>query len=191
MSQGTFFFPKFAGGWHGATWRCWWGVSETENGVLWPSKFVFSVDSKLNTLNKLNKLNSKLNNAVVLIVHLIRKKNSWCSKKLQVEIQRFTPRCARSTSQKRSKVWMVGRSLKTSNRCNIWWYSNIFQHIYIYIFRIFLFGNRLIPYSLFPQQRKLIGSSAQISSGVCRCWSQEQVPEGSGRLVPEGFGRFC
>ena len=33
----------------------------------------------------------------------------------------------------------------------------------------------------FPQQRKLMGSSAQISSGVCRCGSQEQVPErGSG-----------
>ena len=36
---------------------------------------------------------------------------------------------------------------------------------------------------LFPQQRKLLGSSAQISSGVCRCGSQEQVPE-------EGSGRF-
>ena len=36
---------------------------------------------------------------------------------------------------------------------------------------------------LFPQQRKLKGSSAQISSGVCRCGSQEQVPEaGSGRF---------
>ena len=34
-----------------------------------------------------------------------------------------------------------------------------------------------------PQQRKLMGSSAQISSGVCRCGSQEQVPEkGSGRF---------
>ena len=32
-----------------------------------------------------------------------------------------------------------------------------------------------------PQQRKLMGSSAQISSGVCRCGSQEKVPEeGSG-----------
>ena len=40
-----------------------------------------------------------------------------------------------------------------------------------------------------PQQRKLMGSSAQISSGVCRCGSQEQVPEaGSGRFrrVPGG-----
>ena len=35
----------------------------------------------------------------------------------------------------------------------------------------------------FPQQRKLMGSSAQISFGVCRCGSQEQVPE-------EGSGRF-
>ena len=34
-----------------------------------------------------------------------------------------------------------------------------------------------------PQQRKLMGSSAQISSGVCRCESQEQVPE-------EGSRRF-
>ena len=44
---------------------------------------------------------------------------------------------------------------------------------------------------LFPQQRKLKGSSAQISSGVCRCGSQEQVPEaGSGRFrrVPECAG---
>ena len=37
--------------------------------------------------------------------------------------------------------------------------------------------------SIFPQQRKLMGSSAQMSSGVCRCGSQEQVPE-------EGSGRF-
>ena len=36
---------------------------------------------------------------------------------------------------------------------------------------------------IFPQQRKLLGSSAQISSGVCRCGSQEQVPE-------EGSGEF-
>ena len=36
-----------------------------------------------------------------------------------------------------------------------------------------------------PQQRKLVGSSAQISSGVWRCRSQEQVPE-----VPEGSGGF-
>ena len=36
-------------------------------------------------------------------------------------------------------------------------------------------------YFFIPQQRKLMGSSAQISSGVCRCGSQEQVPErGSG-----------
>ena len=38
-------------------------------------------------------------------------------------------------------------------------------------------------YNIFPQQLKLMGSSAQISSGVCRCGSQEQVPqEGSGRF---------
>ena len=35
----------------------------------------------------------------------------------------------------------------------------------------------------FPQQRKLLGSSAQISSGVRRSGSQEQVPK-------EGCGRF-
>ena len=61
-------------------------------------------------------------------------------------------------------------------------------------------------FTFFPQQRKLMGSSAQIGSGVCRCGSQEQVPEegsrrfwrvpgcagvGSGgrfRKVPEGSG---
>ena len=37
--------------------------------------------------------------------------------------------------------------------------------------------------NFFPQQRKLKGSSAQISSGVFRRGSQEQVPEaGSGRF---------
>ena len=36
---------------------------------------------------------------------------------------------------------------------------------------------------IFPQQRKLMGSSAQINSGVRQCGSQEQVPE-------EGSGRF-
>ena len=58
---------------------------------------------------------------------------------------------------------------------------------------------------LFPQQRQLMGSSAQNSSGVRRCGSQAQVPEGSGgrfwrvpqgsdaclcrfRKVPEGSG---
>ena len=40
-----------------------------------------------------------------------------------------------------------------------------------------------IQVSFFPQQRKLMGSSAQISSGVCRCGSEEQVPE-------EGFRKF-
>ena len=33
-----------------------------------------------------------------------------------------------------------------------------------------------------PQQRKLMGSSAQTSSGVRWCGSQEQVPEGSGEF---------
>ena len=31
-------------------------------------------------------------------------------------------------------------------------------------------------------QMKLMGSSAQISSGACRCGSQGQVPEGSGEF---------
>ena len=45
--------------------------------------------------------------------------------------------------------------------------------------------------TIFPQQRKLMGSSAQISSGVCRRGLQEQVPEeGSGefRRVPASAG---
>ena len=44
-------------------------------------------------------------------------------------------------------------------------------------------GPGRIAAKLFPQQRKLMGSSAQISTGVRRCGSQEQVPE-------EGSGRF-
>ena len=56
-------------------------------------------------------------------------------------------------------------------------------------------GLPLLP--VFPQQRKLMGSSAQISSGVRWCGSQAQVPEGSGARfrcvlvqVPEaGSGR--
>ena len=44
-------------------------------------------------------------------------------------------------------------------------------------------GKRGIVALFFPQQRKLMGFSAQISAGVCRCGSQEQVPErGSGRF---------
>ena len=75
----------------------------------------------------------------------------------------------------------------------------------------FAFRLRETVARIFPQQRKLMGSSAQISSGVCRCGSQKQVPEaGSGRFrcvlvwlpetgsgsggrfrkVPEGSGRF-
>ena len=45
------------------------------------------------------------------------------------------------------------------------------------------FQHERLEFIVFPQQRKLMGSSAQISSGVCRCGSQEQVPE-------EGSGRF-
>ena len=40
---------------------------------------------------------------------------------------------------------------------------------------------------IFPQQRKLMGSSAQISSGVRLCGLQAQVPEGF-RRVPQGSG---
>ena len=36
--------------------------------------------------------------------------------------------------------------------------------------------------SIFPQERKLMGPSAQTGSGVCRCERQARVPEGS-----EGF----
>ena len=57
---------------------------------------------------------------------------------------------------------------------------------------IFLGFGGQIRFCIFPQQRKLMGSSAQISSGVCRCGSQEQVPEeGSGgrfQKVPESSG---
>ena len=44
-------------------------------------------------------------------------------------------------------------------------------------------GRRTLVYCdlLFPQQRKLVGSSAQISSGVCRRGSPEQVPEAGSR----------
>ena len=43
--------------------------------------------------------------------------------------------------------------------------------------------------AIFPQQRKLMGSSAQISSGVCWCKFRRQVPEGSGGLrVPVDAG---
>ena len=71
-------------------------------------------------------------------------------------------------------------------------------------------GKVTVGLFFFPQQRKLLGSSAQISSGVCRRGSQEQVPEeGSGGrfrkvpacagvgsrgrvlvCVPEGVGEF-
>ena len=62
-----------------------------------------------------------------------------------------------------------------------------------FVLRIVL-TTRFATYGRFPQQRKLKGSSAQISSGVFRCGSQEQVPEaGSGRfrcvlVVPESSG---
>ena len=44
----------------------------------------------------------------------------------------------------------------------------------------------------FPQQRELMGSSAQIGSGVCRCRWQVQVSGGSGsfRRVLESSAKF-
>ena len=56
-------------------------------------------------------------------------------------------------------------------------------HVVKHGIRLLLLG---IPPKLicfFPQQRELMGSSAQVSSGVCRRGSQEQVPE-------EGSGKF-
>ena len=47
-------------------------------------------------------------------------------------------------------------------------------------FLLFFFGFGLV---VVHQQRKLMRSSAQIDSGVCRCGWQAQIPEGSGRLV--------
>ena len=75
---------------------------------------------------------------------------------------------------------------------------------YVNIDHLDLIFSSFSNHHFFPQQRKLMGSSAQISSGVCRCGSQEQVPEeGSGRFrssgvcwcrfrrrVPEGSGEF-
>ena len=42
---------------------------------------------------------------------------------------------------------------------------------------------------VFPKQRELMRSSAQIGSGVCRCGWEAQAPEGSGKLqkVADGF----
>ena len=62
-------------------------------------------------------------------------------------------------------------------------FVTMFWHCYSY-------SCSLLTKGIIPQQCKLMGSSAQISSGVCRCGSQEQVPEeGSGRFrVPECAG---
>ena len=39
-------------------------------------------------------------------------------------------------------------------------------------------------HQMIPRPRKLVGPSAQIGSGMCRCGSQEQVPEIKFRRVP-------
>ena len=77
---------------------------------------------------------------------------------------------------------------------------NIHQHTVLISFVHFVLYHYFFrKLSLFiPQQRELLGSSAQISSGVCWCGSQEQVPEEvSGHVlvwVPEagseGSGEF-
>ena len=54
-------------------------------------------------------------------------------------------------------------------------------HVVTHGIRLLLLG--IPPKLIFPQQRKLMGSSAQISSGVCWCGLQGQVPE-------EGSRRF-
>ena len=69
----------------------------------------------------------------------------------------------------------------------------------MYVFSIYFTQNALMCNQfenitlsiLFPQQRKLMGSSAQISSFVRRRGSKERVPEegsGSFRKVPESSG---
>ena len=68
-------------------------------------------------------------------------------------------------------------------RLNLSGYELLVELVFYYcsttVWLLFL----IVFYCFIPQQRKLMGSSAQISSGVCRCGSQEQVPE-------EGSGRF-
>ena len=84
-----------------------------------------------------------------------------------------------------AKAWKIGRFLE-----EVW-------SITCGFFSVMESRSSNSSFSIFPQQRKLMGSSAQKSSGVCRCWSQEQVPEeGSGRFrrvsmqIPEAGGRF-
>ena len=71
---------------------------------------------------------------------------------------------------------LLGISQKLIFETNIFLNPNYFWTIFFHRF--------------FPQQRKLMGSSAQIGSGVLRCGSQAQVPEGSGgfRKVPDCAG---
>ena len=71
-----------------------------------------------------------------------------------------------SPGQRKRLCEMIFRLLHSADHCN-----GTFQNV-----------GRTANHS-FPQQRKLMGSSAQISSGVCWCGSQEQVPE-------EGSRRF-
>ena len=61
--------------------------------------------------------------------------------------------------------------------------KTIFKLVFNTIVGFFTKQKTILIVGFFPQQRKLMGSSAQISSGVCRCGSEEQVPE-------EGSRRF-
>ena len=60
-------------------------------------------------------------------------------------------------------------------------FARLISQLFPICFQLWALGPMIFHF--FPQQRKLMGSSAQISSGVCRCGSQEQVPE-------ESSGRF-
>ena len=76
---------------------------------------------------------------------------------------------------------------ETKNVVTICQQSTQFSHVFSSVLLCFhlAFPGAYFSLSchLFPQQRELMGSSAQISSGVCRCGLQEEVPEkGSGRL---------
>ena len=81
--------------------------------------------------------------------------------------------------------------LRKGNRAHVVKHGiRIYICVYIYIWYATAVGDATKAY-FFPQQRKLMRFSAQVSSGVCRCGSQEQVPEeGCGRFrnVPESSG---
>ena len=86
-------------------------------------------------------------------------------------------------------VWSSQVSLFFFGKCGMCRLSCVLFSCIHHEYRILTGGTS----TFFPQQRKLTGSSAQISSGVCQCGSQEQVPkEGSGRFrrVPVCWCRF-